>query len=62
VELIFFRDGSHPYYAVTGNLTITSFDTVNQVMSGKFQFNGTLNNSLLHITLGTFDNLRYRKQ
>jgi hypothetical protein len=59
LQMVLYKDGSHPFAATTGNLTITSFDSTNRKMAGEFHFTGKLYNDVLHITAGSFD-LGYR--
>lgn len=62
ITMRFFTDGSHPYTSTTGNLTITSFDTVAQRIDGTFLFTGNWSNQTRQITNGSINNLRYIKQ
>ena len=62
VIMRFFTDGSHPFTSTSGNLTITSFDTVAQRIDGTFQFTGNWSNQTRQITNGSINNLRYIKQ
>ncbi len=62
VTMQYYTDASHPFNSVSGSLTITAWDTVNQKIAGKFQFNGQNSGTIRRITLGNFDNLNYLKR
>lgn len=62
IRLRFHTNGSHTYTSTSGNLIITTFDTVNRRISGTFQFTGTNGADTRQITGGEFDNLEYIRQ
>jgi hypothetical protein len=62
VSMQYYTNASHAFTSVSGSFTITKVDTFNQLLAGKFQFNGKYLGDLRHVTLGTFDNLHYQKR
>ena len=61
LKMQFIADDSHPFTATTGSMTITSFDTLNQLLAGTFHFTGSYLSSARHISNGSFTNLNYVK-
>ena len=62
ISMCFYTNASHPYTSTHGILTITRLDTINNQISGTFQFTGSYENESKNISGGTFDYLNYLKR